>query len=90
MRRNYCDELSNTEKRKYVSKEFDKLTTDMQKLVLATARERRCSRVEAELFLRYCDREYEKLYSKGLALSSFLIYGQDSREVRDVLAKEAA
>lgn len=89
MRKNYCDELSNNEKRRYVSKAYDSLTERMRKLVLETARERQCSRAEAELFLRYCDREYEKLYNTGLALSSFLIYGQDSVAVRDVL-KEAA
>lgn len=89
MRRNYYEELSNAAKRKVVGKEYDSLTERMRKLVLETARERRCSRAEAELYLRYCDREYEKLYNTGLALSSFLIYGQDSLAVRDVL-KEAA
>ena len=82
-------EMTNQQKRQYVSKAFDKLTAEMHRLILDTARERRCSRAEAELFLRYCDREYEKLYNTGLALSSFLIYGQDSVAVRDVL-KEAA
>lgn len=90
MRPNYYGELSNNAKRVYVNKAFDSLTKQMRKLVRETARDMRCSMHEAELHLRYCDGEYGKLYNTGIALGSFLIYGQDSRAVREVLETEAA
>lgn len=85
MRRNYCGDLSSEQKRQFVSKAFNELTTLMQRLILTAARERQCSRKEAESFLRYCDGQYATLYAKGIALSSFLLYGQDSTHVQDVL-----
>ena len=77
--------MTNAQKRRYVDKAFAELTQLMGKLVLTTARDRQCSRQEAEAFLRYCDAEYSALYSKGIALSSFLLYGQDSMPVREIL-----
>lgn len=88
MRETFTEGLSNTEKRRCVNREYERLTCEMRSRVLGTAKERQCSPTEAELFLRYCDKQYGELYRKGLALSSFLIYGQPSQDVNKVLANQ--